>query len=77
MSTRPQRRVGQCEGALHPVLNRFVNFRDYKHRWDISGVANNLHQLDVTAALANLLLVRRKLLNVGKVSIETAATSVW
>lgn len=41
------------------VIKHIFGFRKTRHR----GLAKNLHRLEITAALANLYLVRRRLLN--------------
>jgi IS5 family transposase len=41
------------------VIKRVFGFEKVRYR----GLAKNLHRLEVTAALANLFLVRRRLLN--------------
>ncbi len=41
------------------VIKSIFGFRKVRYR----GLAKNLHRLEVTAALANLYLVRRRLLN--------------
>ncbi len=49
------------------VIKRVFGFQKVCYR----GLAKNLHRLEVTAALANLFLVKRRLLAiVGKVSVK-------
>jgi len=41
------------------VIKRIFGFQKVRYR----GIAKNLHRLEVTAALANLFIVRRRLLH--------------
>ncbi|MGB6176910.1 MAG: IS5 family transposase [Methylocella sp.] len=58
-SNRTKARVRAKVEHVFGVMKNIFGFRKVRYR----GLAKNLHRLEVTAALANLYLVRRRLLN--------------
>ena len=56
---RTKARVRAKVEHVFGVMKNIFGFRKVRYR----GLAKNLHRLEVTAALANLYLVRRRLLN--------------
>jgi IS5 family transposase len=58
-TNRTKSRVRAKVEHVFGVMKNTFGFQKVRYR----GVAKNLHRLEVTAALANLYLVRRRLLN--------------